>query len=213
MIGRLAGILAMKRAPWVLVDVNGVGYELQVPMTTFSALGDTGSAVILWVHTQIKEDAHDLFGFFREQERAIFRTLIKISGVGPKMALTILSGVEISVFIDAVEKQDVNVLTRLPGVGRKTAERLMIELRDKLKRNVAEWQQWLPSESPHALTLGQESKASQPMEPTAFTEAVSALASLGYKSHEAHQAVLSVLTPEADSQTLIRRALQSFAKV
>lgn len=215
MIGKLSGTLAMKRMPWVLIDIGGVGYELQVPTNTFSALGDIGSVLSLWVHTQIKEDAHDLFGFFQESERAMFRTLIKISGVGPKMALTILSGVGITAFINAVETQDVQVLTKLPGVGRKTAERLMVELRDKLKRNVAEWQQW-SQDTPKMLNLSADQQPRpkpQLGEHSAFSEAVAALVSLGYKSQEAHQAVLRVLTPEADSQTLIRQALQSFVKI
>ena len=140
MISRLTGTLAAKKQTSVLIDVQGVGYECQVPFSDSLMLGDIGAPLILWTHLQIREDAHELYGFLTQASRQFFRLLIKISGVGPKMALTILSGVDLSRFVDAVERQEVDALSRLPGIGKKTAERLMLELRDKFKKNPAEWQ-------------------------------------------------------------------------
>ena len=132
MISRLTGILAAKRAPQILIDCNGVGYEADVSMTTFYQLPEVGQQLSIWTHLLIKDDSHSLVGFSGEAERRLFRQLIRINGVGPKMALAILSGIDDQQFALCVANGDVAMLTRLPGVGKKTAERLIIEMRDKV---------------------------------------------------------------------------------
>ena len=138
MIGRLTGVLAVKRAPQILVDCQGVGYEADVSMTTYYQLPEVGEQVSVWTHLQIKDDAHTLIGFKTEQERKLFRQLIRVNGVGPKMALTILSGTDSREFAQCVSQNDIVTLTRLPGVGKKTAERLIIEMRDKVDDLICE---------------------------------------------------------------------------
>ncbi len=133
MISRLTGLLAAKRAPQILIDCNGVGYEADVSMTTYYQLPEVGEQISIWTHLLVKDDSHSLVGFIGEQERRMFRQLIRINGVGPKMALTILSGIDDQQFALCIANSDVAMLTRLPGVGKKTAERLIIEMRDKLK--------------------------------------------------------------------------------
>ena len=132
MIGRIKGVLLSKKPPVLLVDVHGVGYEIDAPMSTFYQLGETGSDVVLHTHLVVREDAHQLFGFATETERRLFRALIKVTGVGAKMALTILSGSSADEFARYVQDNDTASLTRLPGVGKKTAERLIVEMRDRL---------------------------------------------------------------------------------
>ena len=138
MIGRLRGILILKKAPTLMVDVNGVGYEVEAPMTTFYALPDIGQEVTLHTHMVVREDAQLLYGFAAESERRFFRQLIKVNGVGAKMGLTILSGISAESFARNVRDNDVASLVRLPGIGKKTAERLIIEMRDKLKDQFSE---------------------------------------------------------------------------
>ena len=133
MIGRIRGTLVHKQPPDILVDVAGVGYEIQVPLTTLFRLPELGGEVLLLTHFVVREDAQLLYGFFDEQDRQLFRQLIKVSGVGPKLALTILSGMDSSSFARCVQRDDISSLVALPGVGKKTAERLLIEMRDKLK--------------------------------------------------------------------------------
>jgi Holliday junction DNA helicase RuvA len=200
-IGRLKGILVEKKAPELLLDVNGVGYELQAPMSTFYQLPAPGQGVLLHTHLVVREDAHLLFGFFDQQERALFRALIKVSGVGPKVALAILSGVTADEFVRLVRQDDDTALTRIPGIGKKTAERLLLEMRDRLK----DWQ----SPSVH----GELADAPGPVSgKNAVTEdAETALIALGYKPQEAARMVVRTLkdNPElARSEEIIRLALK-----
>ena len=201
MIGRLTGLLAAKRAPQILVDCNGVGYEADVSMTTFYQLPEVGEKVSVWTHLQIKDDAHNLIGFITEQERKLFRQLIRVNGVGPKMALTILSGINNEEFAVCVAQNDIATLTRLPGVGKKTAERLIIEMRDKL------------DEFAKADSLMGVGNPAIPGSARSFkNEAVEALQALGYKPLDAEKMIKKVeQTGEAidSASALIRKALQA----
>jgi Holliday junction DNA helicase RuvA len=132
MIGRLSGVIAEKTPPQVVIDVAGVGYEVDVPMSTFFNLGALGDRAVLLTHLTVREDAHQLFGFLTHEERSTFRQLIKISGVGPKMALGLLSGLSVAELAQAVSRQEIGRLTKVPGIGKKTAERLLLELKGKL---------------------------------------------------------------------------------
>ncbi|TNF87237.1 MAG: Holliday junction branch migration protein RuvA [Gammaproteobacteria bacterium] len=200
MISRLTGILAAKRAPQVLIDCHGVGYEADVSMTTFYKLPEVGSQVSLWTHLLVREDAHSLIGFHDEQERRLFRQLIRITGVGPKMALTILSGIDEQQFALCVANNDIAMLTRLPGVGKKTAERLIIEMRDKVEATPGE----LPAQQPAA---GGQSVVS---------EAVEALQALGYKPADAEK-MISRAQQQAETGSsasqLIKKALQATVRI
>ena len=200
MIGRLHGKLALKRAPQVLIECYGVGYEVDVSMTTFYQLPEEGGEVSLWTHLLIKEDQHSLVGFHSERERALFRQLIRINGVGPKMALTILSGISEADFALCVQSGDVSTLTRLPGVGKKTAERLIIEMRDKVQPPAGEA---LPASSPGMLKPQNNHSVAH--------EAIEALQSLGYKAAEAERMISRLdATEHSDSAgDLIRRALRN----
>jgi Holliday junction DNA helicase RuvA len=183
------------------VEVSGVGYELQVPMTTLFRLPALGSDVSLVTHFVVREDAQLLYGFIEEGDRSLFRQLIKVNGVGPKLALTILSGMDARNFARCVERDDISGLTALPGVGKKTAERLLVEMRDKLK-------DWLVSAGqPQGGTTGD---VSQPSVPDIIADAEGALISLGYKPQEASRMVAAVNDDSVtDSEDLIRRALKS----
>ena len=194
MISRLVGVLAMKKAPQILVDCNGVGYEADVSMTTFYQLPEVGQQISIWTHLIVKEDSHTLIGFASEQERALFRQLIRINGVGPKMALTILSGIDGPQFALCVANNDIAMLTRLPGVGRKTAERLIIEMRDKVD-DVA-------IETTSAAPVGGQ---------TPTREAIDGLQALGYKAAEAERMVKQAGDAGSASE-LIRKALQATVK-
>jgi len=204
MIGRLQGHLAIKKPPFLLIEVNGVGYEVLAPMSTIYQLPEIGGSVKLWIHFHVREDAQILYGFHEERERVLFRTLIKISGVGPKMALTILSGIEVSKFIQCVESRDANPLVRLPGVGKKTAERLLLEMAGKLAK-----QELFESDFSHRLL---ETKLGESSLKESEEEAIQALISLGYKPQDANRAILKVGTEGATTQDLIRLALQGLAK-
>ena len=197
MIGFLKGRLAAKVPPMLLVDVNGVGYELKAPMSTFYGLPATGEAVALFTHLVVREDAHVLFGFGTEAERRLFRSLLKISGVGPKIALGILSGSNVEEFLRIVEAEDVAMLTRIPGIGRKTAERVIIEMRDNVQKLSA------PA-------------AGSPLMPTATqsaqSEAYGALIALGYKPPEAARLLKNADEPGLSTTEIIRRALKSAVK-
>jgi Holliday junction DNA helicase RuvA len=198
-IGRLQGVLAIKKAPQILIDCQGVGYEVDVSMSTFYQLPAQGEAVAVWTHLLVKEDHHALIGFYSEQERVLFRQLIKINGVGPKMALTILSGISESDFKLCVQSGDVATLTRLPGVGKKTAERLIMEMKDKLGD--------LPDAVPGGpIKLDAGGKATDPVE-----EAVEALLSLGYRPADASKMIrqASDSVDEASAENLIKKALQN----
>jgi len=202
MIGRLRGTLVEKQPPLLLLDVGGVGYEVEAPMGTFYQLPEIGATVILHTHLVVREDAHLLFGFATESERRLFRTLIKVNGVGAKLALTILSGINADEFARCVQDNDTASLVRLPGVGKKTAERLIVEMRDRL----ADWEGavLLPGTSPAA-----------PAEPSAASEmkdAISALVSLGYKPPEASRLVSKVESEGLSSEEIIRAALKQAVK-
>ncbi|MGH1373352.1 MAG: Holliday junction branch migration protein RuvA [Cellvibrionaceae bacterium] len=205
MIGRLQGQLIDTTAPEVLIDVNGVGYEVLVPMTTLYELPPLGQEVTLLIHMAVSETAQTLYGFHSKKDRGLFRTLIKVSGVGPKMALAILSGMDSDQLVNCVMQDNVSALVKVPGVGKKTAERLIIELRDKLKN-------WQVQNAP----LADMEAASQPQAAEVGTsdivaEAESALVSLGYKPTEASKVVARVLKEHSVSRSeeLIRLSLRS----
>lgn len=197
MIGRISGTLIRKQPPEILVDVSGVGYELQVPMSTLFQLPALGETVTLVTHHAVREDAQTLYGFVGERDRELFRQLIKVSGVGPKLALTILSGMDGDSFARAVRAGDLSSLVALPGVGKKTAERLLIEMRDKLA-------DWLDQSG-----AATQATASAPPQ-NKLQDAEGALVALGYKPAEAARLVAAVDSDEVEeSEELIRRALRS----
>ena len=198
MIGRLRGTLLEKLPPWLVVDVAGVGYELEASMTTLVAMPGTGEPVSLYTHLTIRDDAHLLYGFAREQERALFRALIKVNGIGPKLALGILSGMDEDAFVRCVMDDDVKALTRLPGVGKKTAERLIIEMRDRFPH----WEQ--PGQLPIGGQGATGAVSSGPADPVADAEA--ALVSLGYKPAEAARMLVGLEDAES-TEALIKAAL------
>jgi Holliday junction DNA helicase RuvA len=197
MIGRLRGELVYKQAPHLLIDVNGVGYELEAPLSTFFTLPETGQAVTLFTHLAVREDAHVLYAFATESERALFRSLLKVSGIGAKMALAILSGMSADEFSRCVEDEDVASLVRLPGIGRKTAQRLIVEMRDRLAK--------LGDLAPTVTPLQGVQRVTRS---GTTTDAVAALVALGYKPQEAGRMVKAVAEDEMDSEALIRAALQ-----
>ncbi|MCF6323073.1 MAG: Holliday junction branch migration protein RuvA [Gammaproteobacteria bacterium] len=203
MIGRLRGRVVWKLAPQLLIDVNGVGYEVEATMNTFYTLPLDATEVILYTHLVVREDAQLLYGFASEGERAMFRGLIKINGVGAKMALTILSGMSIDDFACCIREGDVATLTRLPGVGKKTAERLIIEMRDRLDKLITN----VSSTS----GTGQSSIDTAGVLPRkdAVGDAVSALVALGYKAAEASRMVRAVESEGLASEAIIRAALQA----
>ncbi|WP_251978070.1 Holliday junction branch migration protein RuvA [Salinicola avicenniae] len=194
MIGRLHGTLLEKLPPWIVIDVNGVGYELETSMTTLVSLPGTGETVRLYTHLSVREDAHLLYGFGSDEERQLFRALIKVNGVGPKLALAILSGMDRDAFVNCVMEDDSKALTKLPGVGKKTADRLIVEMRDRFPH----WQK------------GQGSllDGPAPMRPQADpqADAEAALVSLGYKPTEASR-MLSGLDLDQPTEALIKAAL------
>ena len=198
MIGRLSGILVSKHPPFLLIDVNGVGYEVEAPLSVFYELPDNGQPVVLLTHLSIKDDAHTLYGFSSESERTLFRQLLKISGIGAKLALTILSGTTGEELARLVAERDAAALTRLPGIGKKTAERIIIELRDKLD-DVAPFAGAGPAP-------GQAVAADAP------GEAKNALIALGYKPQEANRMVRAVAEPDMETEEIIRLALKSTVK-
>jgi Holliday junction DNA helicase RuvA len=202
MIGRIRGVLVYKQPPDILVEVGGVGYEIQVPMTTLFQLPELGSEVSLLTHFVVREDAQLLYGFIDERDRGLFRQLIKISGVGPKLGLTILSGMDSSSFARCVQRDDISSLMALPGVGKKTAERLLVEMRDKLK-------DWLVQTDATGQAGGGVTLA--PVTDI-VADAEGALIALGYKPQEASRVVAAVNDDSvASSEELIRRALKSMA--
>ncbi|MCT7941848.1 Holliday junction branch migration protein RuvA [Shewanella holmiensis] len=203
MIGRLKGILVEKQAPEIVLDVNGVGYELQVPLTSFYELPELNQPAMVYTHFVVREDAQLLYGFITKQERALFRLLIKTNGVGPKLALTILSGMSASEFVACVERDDIVTLVKLPGVGKKTAERLVVEMRDKLKSLLAAS---VGSEREFVL---QSNYSPAPSVESAEEDAISALISLGYKPAQASKAVAANYKMDMTSEVLIKAALKS----
>ena len=192
MIGRLKGILIHKAPPWLVVDVSGVGYELEAPMSTFYDLPEVGREVFLFTHHAQKEDSVSLYGFLRESERRLFRDVQKVSGIGAKIALAVLSGASVDEFARLVQASDVTALTRIPGIGKKTAERMVVELRDR------------------AADLAGGALASAtglPGDP--LSEAITALQALGYKPAEAERMAKKAAADGDDAAVIIRKALQS----
>ncbi|HYM87181.1 MAG: Holliday junction branch migration protein RuvA [Pseudoxanthomonas sp.] len=191
MIGRLRGILAYKQPPWLVIDVGGVGYELEAPMSTFYDLPDVGREVILFTHHAQREDSVSLYGFLRESERRLFRDVQKVSGIGAKIALAVLSGVSVDEFARQVQTGDIAALTRIPGIGKKTAERMVVELRDRV------------------VDLGSNPLGSPSLPNDPQSEATIALQQLGYKPAEAVRMAREAVAPGDDAAMIIRKALQS----
>ncbi len=194
MIGQLCGILLEKQPPSLLLDVQGVAYEIDAPMGTFYHLPEIGQALTLHTHLIIREDAHHLYGFYSRAERQLFRILLKVNGVGPRLALTILSSMNPDEFVRCVNSNDIEALVSLPGVGRKTADRLLIEMRDRLK----DWS----GVALHPVNAATSTRNSR------VDEAVAALVALGYKSQQASRTVSRLDDGQASSEALIRQALQ-----
>lgn len=194
MIGRLRGILLEKAPPHLLIEVQGLAYELQASMFSFYRLPAVGQEVTLHTHLIVREDAHLLYGFFDLQERVLFRGLIKVSGIGPKVALAILSGIEPDAFVTSVMQNNTDTLVRIPGIGKKTAERLVVEMRDRL----SDWKTANGDNVSSSVLTGDQ----------ATQEAMSALIALGYKPAEARQAVAHAAKEHQSSEAIIRHALR-----
>ncbi|MCK5876569.1 MAG: Holliday junction branch migration protein RuvA, partial [Candidatus Marithrix sp.] len=192
MISSLRGIIIEKQAPSMVIEVQGVGYEILAPMSTFYKLPELNNEVKLLTHLSIREDAHVLYGFLLASERELFRSLIRVNGVGPKLALSILSSMELNVFIQCIHDNDIMQLKRIPGIGKKTAERLVIEMRDYLKNTDTP----IPSSKPITSLI--------PKPETPIEEAISALIALGYKPNDASRRVKSIAENDMDSEDLIR---------
>ncbi|HEC12232.1 MAG TPA: Holliday junction branch migration protein RuvA [Acidiferrobacteraceae bacterium] len=197
MIGQLRGTLLVKQPPLLMLEVSGVGYELEAPMTTFYDLPDSGSQVTLHTHLVVRDDAHLLYGFSRRPQRELFRSLLRVNGIGPRVALAILSGLSTEEFAACVTNEDVARLTQVPGIGRKTAERLIVEMRDRV----------LPQSSEGVSVAGQSAATLDPA-----AEAVRALIALGYKPQEASRAVRAADAKEGTSEEIIRQALKGMVR-
>jgi Holliday junction DNA helicase RuvA len=198
MIGRLRGLLAWKQPPYLLIDAHGVGYELEASLTTFQTLPEIGAEVTLLTHLAVREDAHTLYGFASPAERSLFRNLIRVTGIGPRLALLILSGMTVELFGRCVRENDTASLTRLPGIGKKTAERLIIELRDRIGELGLD---------PTVVVLPGGRAVAPAINPV--DDAISALVALGYKLPEASRMVQSLDTDGLTSEAIIRLALQA----
>ena len=201
MIGRLRGTLAEKQPPHLILDVNGLGYELEVPMTTLYRLPSVGEPLTLHTHLVVREDAQLLYGFASKRERDFFRELIRLNGVGPKLALALMSSLEVDELVRCVQSQDTSALTKVPGVGKKTAERLLVELKDRFKA-------WETVPAMFALVPNQPGGPDTAPVATAENDAVSALISLGYKPQEASKAISAIKEKGLSSEDMIRRALK-----
>ncbi len=198
MIGRLRGVLSEKRPPYLLVEVNGVGYDLEASLSTFYKLPEIGREVTLYTHLAIREDSHTLYGFAALAERTLFRNLIKVSGIGAKLALLILSGMTVDSFARCVQESDTAALTRLPGIGKKTAERLIVEMRDRIDT----------LELGEDLGIGRGRRVT-PVVASPVDDAISALVALGYKLPDAARMVNVLDTDGLPGEEIIRRALQA----
>lgn len=204
MIGRLRGLLLEKTAPEILIEVNGIGYEVSMPMTSIYALPELNQEATIYTHFVVREDAQLLYGFANKIERRLFRLLIKVNGVGPKLALAILSGMSAEQFVSCVAHDDVSTIVKIPGVGKKTAERLLIEMRDRLK----DWQGDTSAPAIDAMPM------INPLESTlvasdAKGDAINALVALGYTSAQADKAVKAVYQKEMSSEELIKHSLKA----
>ncbi|MFB9133783.1 Holliday junction branch migration protein RuvA [Vibrio sp. AK197] len=202
MIGRLRGIILEKQPPEVLIEVNGVGYEVQMPMSCFYELPNVGEEAVIYTHFVVREDAQLLYGFNNTKERGLFREVIKANGVGPKLGLGILSGMTATQFVTCVDNEDISTLVKLPGVGKKTAERLVVEMKDRLKGWGAgdlftPFTDAAPADSPASHSVGAEE------------EAIAALIALGYKSTQASKVVSKIYSDGMNSEDLIRESLKS----
>jgi Holliday junction DNA helicase RuvA len=198
MIGQVFGTILEKQPPQLVVNVQGLGYEIDVPMSTFYQLPEVGQEVKLFTHFIVREDAQCLYGFYSRDERTLFRTLLKVNGVGPRMALTVLSSATPQEFVRWVLENDTDSLVRLPGIGKKTAERLVIEMRDKLS-------DWYKADLPAGATVVKTEKG---LRHQSLQDAIAALISLGYKQHEASRSIGKIDDGSASSEELIRRALR-----
>ena len=196
MIGSLRGRLLMKQPPLLAIDVGGVGYELEAPMSTFYSLPPIGAEVTVCTHLVIREDAHVLYAFATERERRLFRELLKVSNVGPKIALALLSGISVDRFLQCIEAEDADALVRVPGVGRKTAERLLVEMRDRVKAFGA------------VSAVVTAIPGTEGINPGIQSEAFSALVALGYKPPEVTRLLKLAEAGAETTEDLIRRALQ-----
>ncbi|MBL8254297.1 MAG: Holliday junction branch migration protein RuvA [Candidatus Competibacter sp.] len=198
MIGRLRGLLAWKQPPYLMIDANGVGYELEASLTTFQTLPDVGTEVTLHTHLAVREDAHTLYGFASTAERSLFRSLIRVTGIGPRLALLILSGMSVELFGRCVREGDTASLSRLPGIGKKTAERLIIEMRDRIGELRLD---------PMTVVLPGSRTDMPAVNP--LDDAISALVALGYKLPEASRMVRAIESEGMTSEAIIRQALQA----
>jgi Holliday junction DNA helicase RuvA len=198
MIGKICGLILEKSPPQLLVDVHGLGYEVDAPMSTFYQLPEVGQEVNLFTHFVVREDAQHLYGFYTREEQQLFRTLLRVNGVGPRLALTILSSTSTEEFVRCVLNNDTASLVRLPGIGKKTAERLVIEMRDKL----SDWYKAMPVEG--AVVVKQDGHGRHQV----LQDAISALITLGYKQQEASRTVTKLDDGAASSEELIRRSLR-----
>ena len=196
MIGSLIGLIKDKKPSLVLLEVSGVGYEVHIPLSTSFQLPNNGESTFILTHLVIRDDQHTLYGFATEEERKLFRTLIKISGVGAKMALTILSGINVNGFVQSVINEDVDTLVHLPGIGKKTAERLIVEMKDKIQD----------------VTDSPELSGSAASDNNMLLEARNALVNLGYKSSEARKILDKIDTSGLEVEELLRQALKSLNK-
>ncbi|MEA3411378.1 MAG: Holliday junction branch migration protein RuvA [Pseudomonadota bacterium] len=197
MIGRIRGELVIKQPPRLMIDVGGIGYEAEAPMSTFYDLPQVGQAVILFTHLQVREDAHTLYAFASEDERGLFRDLIRVSGVGARIALAVLSGMSARQFHLCIHEGDARGLTKVPGIGRKTAERLVVEMRDRL------------TDIPLPVAAGAPAGGAPLPATDPVGEAIHALVALGYNSAEASRMVGRIETADLGSEDIIRRALQA----
>ncbi|MFB6421992.1 MAG: Holliday junction branch migration protein RuvA [Candidatus Malihini olakiniferum] len=204
MIGHLRGIILEKEPPKALLEVNGVGYEIHMPMTCFYELPELKKEAVIFTQFIVREDAQLLFGFIEKQKQTLFRELIKTNGVGPKLALAILSGLSVQEFMNAVKGEEITTLIKLPGVGKKTAKRLVVEIKDRFKGISKDLFNPSTTNMPSSNLVSSSTFADNPK-----NEAASALVKLGYKPREAIFMVSKIAHPDADCETLIRDALRA----
>lgn len=203
MIGRLRGVLVEKVAPEILIECNGIGYEVTMPMTSIYALPELNEEAIIYTHFVVREDAQLLYGFANKVERKLFRLVIKVNGIGPKLGLAILSSMSADQFVSCVTHDDLTTIVKIPGVGKKTAERLLIEMRDRLK----DWQMGGESTSTDGFSLNVQQ--SDTYVNNAKGDATNALVSLGYSQQQADKAIKSIFNADMTSEDLIREALKA----